>query len=65
VTGPNGLTNGDLTPYGLGAVVRDIRVAKSAPPDILTRLYCLLCGIAIDHHSLVADWWICGQGCNA
>jgi len=63
--GPQDLTEAELGVFGLGVVVRMLRVAGAAAGAPLRRVYCLLCGIAIDHAPRAAGWWFCRNECNA
>jgi hypothetical protein len=61
--GPLDLTEVGLRPFGLGVIVRVLRT-RGMPPAPLSRVYCLLCGIAIDHEPRGAGWWCCRNECN-
>ena len=62
--GPLGFHLGELEWYGLGVIVRVLRVPGAPIQEPLRRLYCLSCGKAVAHEPLVAEWWICARGCN-
>ena len=64
-TGPGNHTAGELGRYGLGVVVRALRVPGSPASDALLRVYCIPCGLAISHDPPLSEWWICARGCNA
>jgi hypothetical protein len=63
-TGPLGFHLGELEWYGLGVIVRFLRIPGAAMQEPLRRLYCLCCGRAVAHEPLIPEWWICAQGCN-
>ena len=63
--GPQDLTEVELGLFGLGVIVRVLRVAGAPLVAPLRRVYCLLCGIAIDHEPRAAGWWFCRNECNA
>ena len=63
--GPQDLTGGELGRYGLGVVVRVLGLPGAPVSELLRRLYCLLCGRAVEHEVRLAQWWICGRDCNA
>jgi hypothetical protein len=63
--GPRNLSQVELGVFGLGVVVRMLRVAGAAAAAPLLRVYCQLCGIAIDHEPRAAGWWFCRNECNA
>ena len=65
VTGPQGFSISELGRYGLGVIVRVLRFPGRPLLEPLRRLYCLPCGSAVAHEPLIAEWWICGRGCNA
>ncbi len=62
--GPQDLSEVGLGVFGLGVVVRLLRVA-GVPDAALRRVYCLFCGIAVDHEPAAAGWWFCRNECNA
>ena len=64
-SGPQDLNELELRRFGLGFVVRVLRSAGATPATVLRRVYCLLCGIAIDHDAGAAGWWLCRNECNA
>jgi hypothetical protein len=59
--GPRNLSEVELGEFGLGVVVRLLR-GVAVP---LRRVYCRLCGIAVDHDPGAAGWWFCRNDCNA
>ena len=63
-TGPLDLHLAELEWFGLGIIVRDLRVRGAAMQEPLRRLYCLSCGRAVAHEPPIPGWWICGRGCN-
>jgi len=63
-TGPLDLHLGELEWFGLGIIVRDLRMRGAAMQEPLRRLYCLSCGRAVAHEPPNPGWWICGRGCN-
>jgi hypothetical protein len=63
--GPQDLSEVELGVFGLGVVVRMLRVAGAAAAAPLRRVYCLFCGIAVDHEPAAAGWWFCRNECNA
>jgi hypothetical protein len=63
-TGPLDFHLAELESYGLGIVVRDLRLRGAPIPEPLRRLYCLSCGRAVAHEPPVPGWWICAQSCN-
>jgi hypothetical protein len=63
--GPQNLTTVELERFGLGVVTRHLRVAGVRMASPLNRVYCLFCGIAIDHEVGGAEWWFCRNDCNA
>jgi hypothetical protein len=62
--GPLDLHLPELEWFGLGIIVRDLRVRGAALQEPLRRLYCLSCGRAVAHEPSIPEWWICGRGCN-
>ncbi len=62
--GPQDLTTGELGRYGLGVVVRQLRLVDAAALQPLSRVYCLGCGRAVEHESRVQGWWFCLNACN-
>ena len=62
--GPQNLTTVELGRFGLGVVTRHLRVAGVRMASPLNRVYCLFCGIAIDHEGGGAEWWFCRNDCN-
>ncbi len=65
VAGPQDLTSVELGRYGLGVVVRSLRFPGVPLASLLHRVYCLFCGIAIDHQPAGHGWWFCRNACNA
>lgn len=63
-TGPGSFRLAELDRYGLGVIVRILRVPGTPVQEPLRRLYCLSCGRAVAHEPLIAEWWICTRGCN-
>lgn len=63
-TGPQDLSRGELERFGLGVVVRHLRVQDAPLMPQLSRVYCLFCGIAIDHEQRAHGWWFCRNECN-
>ena len=55
----------ELGVFGLGVVVRMLRVAGVAAAAPLRRVYCQLCGVAIAHEPGADGWWFCRNECNA
>jgi hypothetical protein len=64
-SGPQELNETELRKFGLGFVVRLLRSSGATPATVLRRVYCRLCGIAIDHEAPAAEWWLCRNDCNA
>ncbi len=64
-TGPEDLTSVELGRFGLGVVVRHLRGTGTAVAQPLNRVYCLFCGIAIEHELRTNGWWFCKNACNA
>ena len=63
--GPQDLTTVELGRFGLGVVTRRLRVAGARMTSLLNRVYCLFCGVAIDHEAGGgAEWWFCRNECN-
>lgn len=62
--GPLGFHLAELEGYGLGVIVRVLRVPGAPLQEPLRRLYCLSCGKAVAREPLIAEWWICARGCN-
>ena len=63
-SGPQELTTLELGRFGLGVVVRHLPSPGVASAPTLNRVYCLSCGIAIDHEVRGSEWWLCGNSCN-
>jgi len=59
------LTSVELGRFGLGVVVRHLRTPGVPVTPTLNRVYCLFCGIAIDHELRAFEWWHCQNACNA
>ena len=62
--GPQSLTTVELGRFGLGVVTRHLRVEGVRMASPLNRVYCLFCGIAIDHELGGAEWWFCRNECH-
>ncbi len=62
--GPRDLTSVELERYGLGVVVRHLRTVGIPKTEPLNRVYCLFCGIAIEHESRAQGWWLCRNECH-